>query len=375
MNNVQNDKPFSNVTPKIVIIVGYTLALISILCLPLVLDVFQSNKSINVLVFTETFSPETLARFTKKTGIAVNLTYAEIDEQVYAKFTINQGEGYDVVNISDYTVHALGNEALLHELDHKKIPNLALLDSKLLNQEYDPVNTFSMPHKWYAYGLVYNKDFFKKNPDDMSLDYIFKNPETLYQNGNVPTPYKVCMLDDGRDATFITAIYLFGHVNNLTPDKFQAIRSLLVEQKKWVEAYTVNSAQYFLFSDVTPIALTSSNYMIKILENSDRFAFSIPKEGSTMVIENLAIPKKSKRVDWAHQFIDFMLSDEMATINSSDFEYNSSNKKAMSVVDQRYLANTHLFPDATTFKRLFIPLLPKQYRKTVQDLWLAVGFA
>lgn len=374
-NDFQKNSWLSQIAPKAVIVIGYIAALFFILNLPLMLDFFQPSKSINVLVFTETFSPDTLARFKEKTGIAVNITYVEIDEQIYAKFKINEGEGYDIVNISDYIVYALGTQDLLHKIDHKKLKNLPSLDHRLMNQNYDHDNKFSVPHKWYAYGLVYDKDFFKTSPNNMTLDYIFKSPETLYENGLVPSPYKVCMLDDGRDAVFIAAIYLFGRVNNLSIQDFEAIGTLLLNQKKWVESYTTYSAQYFLFSNVTPIASMSSNYMIKILENSNRFAFSIPKEGSTMVIENLAIPKKSKKVAWAHKFIDFMISDEMATINSSDFEYNSSNKKAMSEVDQTYLNNKHLFPDDTIFKRLFIPLLPAQYQKTVQDLWLAVGFS
>lgn len=370
-----HEPPLSSLGRKAVIILGYTISLLCILHFSLVFDFFKPNKNINVLVFSETFSPDAIERFEQETGISVNLTYVEVDEQIYAKFAINGGEGYDVVNISDYIVYTLSQQGLLHPIDHSKIKSLPSIDEELMHKSYDQENVFSMPHKWYMYGLVYSKEFFGVSPEAMTLDYIFKDPETLYKEGKVPSPYKVCMLDDGRDAVFIAALYLFGRVTDLGPEEYKAIQALLLQQKNWVESYTSYSAQYFLFSNVTPIALMSSNYMIKILDNSDRFAFSVPKEGSTMVIENLAIPKTCKRVDWAHQFIDFMLSDEIATINSLDYEYNSSNKKAMDSVDQEHRDNKHLFPDSKIFQKLFIPLLPQDFRKTVEDLWLEVGFS
>jgi spermidine/putrescine transport system substrate-binding protein len=358
------------------LVVGIYVAVFALfLYLPMLVDFFKPSRVINVCVFTETFCPEAIDQFEKQTGIKVNLTYVEIDEQIYAKFKINEGVGYDVVNISDYMIDILSKQGLLHAIDHNKVQAINQLDMRLMHQIFDRNNEFSLPHKWYTYGLAYDKNFFKKTPDEMSWDFVFKDPQTLYNQGLVPSPYKLCMLDDGRDASFVAAIYLFGRVNNLDIHDFEKIRELLIKQKKWVEAYTVHSSQYFLFTDVTPIALMSSNYMRRILANSDRFEFAIPKEGSMLIIENLAIPKSSNKVDLAYQFINFMLSDHAAQLNSRAFGYNSANKHANDIVNAQYIANPHLIPDDEMHKRLFIPLLPSNMRKMIEDLWLAVGFA
>ncbi len=366
---------FLRLVGKFFITVLYICAFALFLYLPLFLDIFAPSKTINICVFAETFSRETINRFEKKTGIKVNVTYAEIDEQVYAKFRINQARDYDVVNISDFMVYRLVQQGLLHKLDYKKIPNISLLDQRLMHRVYDPENVFSVPHEWYAYGLVYEKSFFQRLPKEMSLAFVFKDPQDLLKQGLVPVPYKLCMLDDGRDAVFMAALYLFDRVDNLSSNDFMHIKELLIKQKKWVEAYTVHSSQYFLFSNATPLALMSSNYMRKLLDNSNRFDFAIPKEGSMLIIENLAIPQKSRRADLAHQFINFMISDAMSAVNSQAFGYNSSNVHAQKFMAERYPDYPHLLPEEETFERLIIPLLPQDMRKIVEEIWLSVGFA
>lgn len=363
-----------SVIGKFVIASFYTALFAFFLYLPLILDLFRPSRTINVCTFAETFCPEAIERFEQKTGIKVNLTYVEIDEQIFAKFRMNEGEGYDVVNISDYMIKILTDQGVLHKLDHSKLSSIELLDPHLMNRNFDQGNEYSLPHKWYVYGLAYNKEFFNKPPEEMSLKYIFQKPFDKYKKGEVPHKYRICMLDDGRDAVFMAAIYLFGRVDNLGEREFAEIEKLLVKQKKWVEAYTVHSAHYFLFANVTPIALMSSNYVRKIFDTSDRFDFAIPTEGSMLVVENLAIPCKSKKVELAHQFIDFMLSEEIARLNSTTFGYSSSNKNANDHVSKFYLNNHNLFPDDVTYKRLFIPLLPTSLRRVVEDLWLTVGF-
>ena len=360
---------------KITIIMLYTTLFVFFLYLPTFLTLFSNHQSLNVCVFSETFTPESILRFEQETGIKVNITYAEIDEQIYAKFRMNGADGYDVVNMSDYVVHALRKQDLLVPIDKSKITSLVQLDEKLLNRVYDVDNQVSLPHKWYVYGLVYDKQVFNIAPEKMSLDYIFNDPAKLVAEGKVSASYRVCMLDDARDAVFMAGIYLFGRGDEFSEDQLQTIRKLLIAQKRWTEAYTLHSAQYFLFSGVTPIALMSSNYMRKIYQHTDRYAFAIPKEGSMLIIENLVIPKKSSKVDLAHKFIDFMLSESVAKLNAGAYGFNSANKLANEGLVQGPESNLQLLPDASMFKRLFIPLLPGHMRKRIEDLWLTVCFA
>lgn len=356
---------------KIIIISIYIIVGLFLLYLPAFRDRLSDNKSLNVCVFTETFAPEMIEAFTKKTGVKVNLTYVEMDEQMYAKFRMNGALGYDVVNVSDFLVQMLIQDELLYKFEQSKIPNLDSVMPSLRGKVYDPQNHFSVPHKWYVYGFAYKKSFFEKMPQPLSLDLLFADQETFVRNGLISNQYKVSMLEDGRDAVFLASLYKDARVDNLDDPKLEWIKKLLVKQKKWVETYTVSSSEYYLLNDILPLALMSSNYMRKILEQTSDFGFVIPKEGSMLIIENLVIPNTSHKKELAQEFINFMLSDEVAAFNSDAFSFDSANKNAQ----EHNSPQSVLTPTEEDFKRLHIPLLPAHLRKAVEDLWLEVGFS
>jgi spermidine/putrescine transport system substrate-binding protein len=363
------------VLSKVAVSAVYLLIIALFLYMPLLIDVYGTSKTLNVCAFTETFSPDAIKKFEQKTGVKVNLTYVELDEQLNAKFKVNEGEGYDVINVSDFMVKILGEQGLLQPLDHHLIRNSECVDIRLLNSEYDPRNQYSFPHKWFMYGIVYDKDFFKLVSDQIGLDFIFKPSSDLMKTGMLPATYKVCMLDSPLDSFFFASLYLFGHADYLTNEQQNKVQQLLVDQKQWVECYTLYSIEYFLTSKIVPIALTSSNFVRKMWNMGFDCAFTIPPEGGILVVENLAIPKHSKKTALAHKFIDFMLSDEIATMNSSFYGWASSNKKANESVDMSVEKQKQLFPDNCVYKRLHIPLYSQQMRSKIDEMWLAVGFA
>lgn len=345
------------------------------LYMPLFVEKISTGKTLNVCIFAETFTPESIALFEKQTGIKVNVTYVETDNQIYARFRINQGEGYDVVNISDYLVALLRKQGFLRKIDRSKISNFGQLDKRLMHLPFDPDSDFCLPHKWYVYGIVYDTRFFPVAPDKMSFDYIFRDPKQLCAEHKVSAPYKLCMLEDHLDVTYLTAIYLGKNPYNITQQDLEEIQNLLIKQKSWVEVYSVHSILYFLFSGVVPIALTSSNYVSKIFSERSHYDFAIPREGSLFIVENLAIPRLSKKADLAHKFIDFMLSEEIATLNSVSYGFNSSHVKAINAVDPMYRDNRHITPDNKMFSKLYVPGALTDLRKATEEMWLSIGLA
>lgn len=368
------DRPIPSVIRRSIIACLYIILFAVCLYIPpyIVDELCGAEKVLNVCAFTETFAPEAIERFEKKMGVTVNMTYVELDEQIYAKFKVDDGAGYDVINVSDFMAQILASQGLLSPLDHAKIKHKAGLNPLLLNLEFDCNNTFSLPHKWFLYGVVYDKKFFNLLPDQMNLNFVFKDPEELCAQSQVPNPYKVCMIDSPLDAYFLASLFKKNGADITNPE---GLSPSLIAQKKWVECYTLYSIEYFLFKDIVPIALTSSNFMRKIWDEDKRFDFAIPQEGGILVVENLVIPQKSKRMNLAHAFIDFMLSDEIAELNGSTYKWSSANRKANQELDKEYPMLSHLYLTDTLMQRLHIPLLDVQRRREIYDSWLQVGFA
>jgi spermidine/putrescine transport system substrate-binding protein len=358
-----------------VIVFVYLSILFGFLYSPTLFRSFSQQKTLNVYAFTETFSPDAIELFEKQFGVKVNMTYAELDEEIGAKFSINGGDGYDVVNVSDFMVKQLIGGGYLQRLDKSAVPSIQNINPRLMHQVFDFNNDYSIPHKWFMYGLIYDKTFFSQKPDEMSLAFVFTDPKVLFAQGLVKAPYRSCMIDSPMDAYFLSMRYLYSRHDAFFEKDFAAITAALLKQKNSIECYTLYSVEYFLLSGLVPIALTSSNFVRKIWEMSDKYEFAIPKEGGILVIENLVVPKTSAKGTLAHQFINFMLSDEIARVNSEEYGWTSANLGVQQAIDTGFEQGSHLLPDEKIFTRLHIPLFTPYARKHADNAWLRVGFA
>lgn len=349
------------------IIVGYLSLMTFFLYLPKIKTFFIKDQSIYVYAFVDMISIDTIKEFEKKYGIKVSVKYFDSNEELFAKFKISKGEGFDLITPSDYMIEKLRQEGLLAKLDHTKIPLIKHLDSRFMNRYFDPENKYSLPYFWTAYGIVYNKKIFKKPID--SLDIIFKHPKHFAHL--ITQPLKICMLEEFREAAFFASQYLFGYKKQLSNKDIKKIKDLLMQQKQWIETYLHQDMRYYLFSEVFHVAITSSSYIKRVLELSNDFAFVIPKEGSLLSIENLAIPKKSKKKDLTHTFINFLLTRENLCYNSQEFGYNPANKLSYQDIPEKLRKNPNFFPDDRVFATLYL-LRNDLPIKKLNDMWWEV---
>lgn len=335
----------------------------------------ETKRTINVYMFTEFVSPEAIRAFEQKYDIKVNVQYYESNEELYAKFKVNGGAGYDVITPSDYMVDYLKRDGLLHKIDYSAMPNAQQLDNRLLHHYFDPSNEYSVPLTWSVYGIIYDKKNVVNAQGDISLDFIFKNPEDLLRMQVVKKAYKICIFDDPRDVVLIAAYYLFGRIHQLTGRELAAIESLLVDQKQWVECYTNFGLRYFLEGNIISFAITLSRYAHHILDvEHGRFGFKIPQKGSFWVIENFAIPALSTKVAWAQQFIDFMISHRYCTEHFKLYGGNPVNSQAYNELKGTCPDDLQFFPQDELFDRLLLMHNEIPVGKT-EEIWLRVKTA
>ena len=86
--------------------------------------------------------------FTKETGIKVNYSTFDNNQQLYTKLKADPNIDYDVAVPSSYIVGRMAREGMLKKLDKSKLPNLKYIKPKLLNRSYDPGNFYSVPYLW-----------------------------------------------------------------------------------------------------------------------------------------------------------------------------------------------------------------------------------
>ena len=366
MTNVGSKNNFFKI---FIIILFYTTVIGTFLFLPRIMEYWDDGKSLNVYTFAGLVAYDVIEAFEKEHNVKVSLKYYDSNEELFAKFKISGGEGYDVVMPSDYMIDLLIKEELLHKLDHHKIADVKNLDNRLLGHYFDKKNEFSLPMGWTPYGILYSKKIFKKQPKQLSLDLLFKSPEMLSHLATMP--YKISMKDDYREAILLSSLYLFGDIKSLTPERLKKIRLLLIKQKSWVENYLHQDIGYFFIADIIHVAIADSSYSKKVMEESDDFDFIIPKEGSFVSIENMAIPKSCKKVDLAHKFIAFVLSKKQSLVNTKAYGLNPSNKEVYPLISKKFFNNPNFFPDSKVFGRLHV-IHNNLPIKHLEKIWLDV---
>ena len=275
------------------------------------------------------------------------------------KLKATRGVGYDLIIPSDYAVAMLAEEGLLKIIDRTKLPFWEEINPQLLGHHYDPNNNFSIPYEWEIFGFGIDKNYFAKYPLKPSWKMIFDR-QTI--------SYNITMINDPFEAIQFAAFYLFGPIDHLTPLQAKEVRKLLMQQKRWVEAYAEFRGDYFLATKNCPVVLASSSYIWRTMRQFPFVSFAVPEEGTFITIENLSIPAASEKTDLVYRFINYLYKPSTIAAHYKTFGFFPATLHA--------LENTDLEPEAkkllhSNFKNYhFIRrLLPEQQ---MRDLWIEV---
>ena len=256
------------------------------------------EKSITLFTFSQMFDSELIADFEKKTGIKVNLSYYDSNEELLVKLKTTRGEGYDLIIPSDYAIPLLKKEGLLKKLDLTQLNFIDQILPNLKGLSYDPFNEYSLPFQWDIYGFGFVQDKLPLKPP-FSWDALFKNQG-----------YPLVMSRDPMDSLNFASLYLFGKNTSLNKEEIKKIQSLLIKQKKWVQAYAALRGDFFLATQSVPLCLSISSYVFSSMRDFPLISFEIPEEWTIISVENIAIPRASRKEALVYQFLNEMYKPE-----------------------------------------------------------------
>ena len=76
---------------------------------------------------------------------------------------LQSGAEYDVIIPSDYMIERLISEDYLQPIDWKLITNKDKIIPKLLKNDFDPDNKYTVPYYWGTVGILYDKTVVDEN--------------------------------------------------------------------------------------------------------------------------------------------------------------------------------------------------------------------
>ncbi len=298
----------------------------------------QAGK-VNIFIWSEYLPVEVLDEFKARTGIDYNFDLYDSNEALLAKLESGVAD-YDIVVPSDYMVRILIQKNLLAELDHLRLPNLANLDVKLLNQKFDPGNKHSLPYVWGTTGLGYNQASLGGPVDSWAAVFDEKNAG------------RILMLDDMRECFAVALKSMGKSLNERDPAVLRQAAELLKKQKRLVKTYNSGDFANILASGDVDLAHGYNGQLAEVVaEAPEKLAYVVPKEGATVWMDSAAIPAKARNLDAAYAFLNFVMEPEVNAKIVNSVSYASANVPARKWIDASILNDPAIYPSQEVLAR------------------------
>ncbi|RWX77051.1 polyamine ABC transporter substrate-binding protein [Neorhizobium lilium] len=336
------------------------------------------EKVVHVYNWSDYIDESILTDFTKETGIKVVYDVFDSNDILETKLLAG-GSGYDVVVPTGPFLARQIQAGVFQKLDKSKLPNLSNMWPQVSERlaKYDPGNQYAVNYMWGTTGIGYNVDKVKKALGDVpidSWDILFK-PENAKK-------LKSCGINilDASDETFAISMNYVGKNPDSKETKdleaggkvYSAVRPF---------AKTFNSSAYIDDLANGDICITIG-WSGDILQAKNRAAdakngvniqYVIPKEGTYMWFDNLAIPADAKNVDEAHAFINYLMKPEIIAKASNYVQYANGNLASQKFIDKEILDNPSVYPTEEVTKKLFTisPYGPKEQR-VLNRIWTQI---
>ncbi|ARH00538.1 ABC transporter substrate-binding protein [Legionella micdadei] len=315
---------------------------ILVLFFALVSTTLFANRVVNVYIWGGEIPKKLLQDFENETGITVHLSTYDSNETMYAKLKASGKSIYDVILPSAYFVERMRNQGMLTPLDHKLLPNLANIDSRFSNNDYDPGNQYSAPLIWGATGIFYNKSQVKDAPKTWQDLW-----QTRWRN-------QLMLLDDSREAFSIALMSLGYNPNDKDPKHIEQAYARLLELVPNIKLFASDSIQAIMIDEDAIAGVAWNGDAFKAQAENPKINFSYPDEGFVIWVDCLAIPTDPPHPKEAYEFINFMFKPESSVKIALLEGAAITNAKGRALLPKAINDNPIVYPSEETLKHAYL---------------------
>ncbi len=335
---------------------------------------------LNVYHWFQMIPEDVLKIFEQETGIRVNLDVYDSNDVLEARLLAGK-TGYDVVGPSAFPYLARQVPAGLYKpLDKDKLPNMKGLDPTILEKlaTSDPDNKYALPLLWGLVGLGVNRE---KLEERLGKDTPLDSWSLLLDKDKMTkiSSCGVTLLEEAADIFLPIYLYLgLPHDSNKRED-LEKVTATLMDVRPYISRLdSVRSADDLMLGNVCMAMhwigdLYLAKQALSEQKNMDHIEIFIPKEGSVMWIDSVAIPVDAPHPDNAHRFLNFLIRpDIMARLTNKTYFANPVSE-SLSFVKPDIRQNKNIFPDAENMKRIFINVpAPASFARQVNRAMMKV---
>lgn len=304
-----------------------------------------------------------------KLGLNVKVNYSTYssNEDLYAKLS-SGAVSYDVIIPSDYMLARLANEGLLMEINpNETIENYVYIDDKFKGLYYDAEEKYSVPYTYGTVGIIYNTEMVDENTS------TFGKWDLLWDENYAGN---ILQFNNPRDAFGTAQFYLGYSVNSNDKEEWENALEALKKQKGVVQGYVMDEIFNKLKGGSAAVAPYYAGDFFTMYADNDLLDFYYPEGSTNVFVDAMCVPSNAQNAELALEYINFMLTEEIAVANAEYVCYASPNKLVFESEDYITYMEEDVHPNAISIlydfdmdSMEFFFDLPDDTRTLMNDLW------
>jgi putrescine transport system substrate-binding protein len=333
------------------------------------------GKVLNLYIWSDYLASSTLPDFEKQTGIKVHVAYFDANETLETKLLAGSS-GFDVVVPTASYFERQIKAGVYLPLDKSKLPNLRYMDGLLMSKValHDPGNVHGVIYMWGTNGIGYNEKMIKALLPKAPLD----SWRMVFDPAVASTVAKcgISVLDSPAEMMRAVYGYLGKDPNSQSPEDLVQAEAVLTKIRPYIR--NINSSEYIEALANGDICL-AVGYNGDVLQARDRareagkgieIKYAVPKEGSILWFDMLAIPKDAPDPDSAYAFINYIMTPQVIANISNFKRYANADAQAQSLLDPMVRDDPGIYPPVEQREKLAVQLAdsPDQTR-AITRVW------
>jgi putrescine transport system substrate-binding protein len=335
----------------------------------------DDEKVLNLDIWSDYLAPDTISSFEKLTGIKVHVSYFETNETLEARM-LTGNSGFDVVVPTAPFFQRQIQSGAYQVLDKKELPNLVNLDSAIMARVAlnDPGNEHGVVYAWTTYGIGYNEKMVAEALPNVSVDSwrLIFDPVFAAKLSKCG----ISTIDAPAGVVRLVLKYLGRDPNAPSSQDLADSTSVLMKIRPYIR--NIDSSNYIegMANGDICIALGYSGDFVQArkraeeAKNGIKIDYVIPREGSLISFDMLAIPKDAPHVANAHVFINYLMNPRVIADITNFVGYANANSAATPLIDASILSDTVVYPTRDQQERLFVQMQdPPEQARAITRLW------
>ncbi len=296
--------------------------------------------------------------FEVQTGIHIDYQYYDAQEDAIAE--LRAGSVCDILVVENQLVSGMIRDGMLAEINYKNIPNFKNVSANFRDLAYDPGNRHSIPYSWGTTGLAVRTDAVSQ-PVNKWADLWKLGPGEKVVVWSLPR-YTIGMALRGLGYS----------VNSENPEELEQALAKLIELKPrmivvdWEPA--VSTSYLATMEAVAGMGQADDQYAAE--ERNLPIKYILPQDGGLLWGDNYTIPVQSEHQQAAEEFINYLLSAEVAATIINETYYWLPNDAALPLVKPEIRENPAIFPTQASIEgsEIMLPLSPEG-EALYADIW------